>query len=88
MSKLGKKGEITTLKPGRKAPVSGEYEIVGPRGGRTGQERTVVRGKPLPPMPKSGQSYIIRSKSGRFIIESPAKSANSVSTWSKAFKKT
>jgi hypothetical protein len=45
-----------------------------------------VRGKPLPPMPKSGQSYTLRSKSGRYIIESPAKSANSVSTWSKAFK--
>lgn len=45
------------LKPGQIAPRSGEYEIKGPRGGDTGQERTAVRGKPLPPTPKSGQTY-------------------------------
>ena len=37
------------LKPGEKAPASGEYEIVGPRGGHTGEERTVPKGRPLPP---------------------------------------
>ncbi|WP_282093587.1 hypothetical protein [Epibacterium ulvae] len=47
-----------TLKPGQKAPGSGQVEIVGPRGGRTGQERTTTKGKPLPPTPKSGQSYV------------------------------
>ncbi len=46
-----------TLKPGQTAKRSGEYEILGPRGGDTGKERTVVRGKPLPPTPKPGQSY-------------------------------
>ena len=46
-----------TYKPGEKAPHSGEYEIKGPRGGDTGQERTGVKGKPLPPTPKAGQNY-------------------------------
>lgn len=36
-------------KPGQKAPRSGQYEITGPRGGRTDVERTVTRGEPLPP---------------------------------------
>ena len=49
-----------TLKPGNPAPRSGEYEIKGPRGGDTGQERTGVKGKPLPPTPKPGQSYEMR----------------------------
>jgi hypothetical protein len=47
------------LKSGETAPRSGEYEIRGQRGGHTGQERTVVRGEPLPPTPKSGQGYSI-----------------------------
>jgi hypothetical protein len=34
------------LKPGQIAPRSGEYEIHGPRGGDTGQERTAIKGKP------------------------------------------
>jgi hypothetical protein len=45
------------LKPGKNAPRSGQYEIVGPRGGSTGKERTVVRNEPLPPTPKPGMSY-------------------------------
>lgn len=45
------------LKPGQIAPRSGEYGIVGRRGGQTGEERTAVKGKPMPPTPKSGQSY-------------------------------
>lgn len=54
------------LKPGNTAPASGQYEIVGPRGGHTGQERTVTRGEPLPPTLKSGQGYSIadRTKNG------------------------
>ncbi len=46
-------------KPGEPADRSGQYEIVGPRGGRTGAERTVTRGEPLPPTPKAGQEYIL-----------------------------
>jgi len=45
--------------PGSKAPASGQYEIVGPRGGSTGVERTVVRGEPLPPTPHAGQAYVL-----------------------------
>lgn len=46
-----------TLKPGQTAPRSGQYGIFGPRGGDTGAERTVTRGEPLPPTPKSGMSF-------------------------------
>ena len=57
------------LKPGQIAPRSGEYEIIGPRGGDTGRERTVVRGAPLPPTPKPGQTYVMHrpahNKAGR-----------------------
>lgn len=37
------------FRPNQSPARSGEYEIRGPRGGHTGQERTVVRGEPLPP---------------------------------------
>jgi hypothetical protein len=45
------------FKPGEKVPVSGQYELVGPRGGRQGKEVTGVRGEPLPPTPASGMTY-------------------------------
>jgi hypothetical protein len=45
------------LTSGDRAPRSGQYEIIGPRGGHTGEERTSTRGNPLPPTPKSGQAY-------------------------------
>jgi len=53
-------------KPGEKAKQSAQVEIVGPRGGHTGQERTTVKGKPLPPTPKPGQRYEVsdRTKNG------------------------
>lgn len=47
----------TLLKPGQRAPRSGQYEITGPRGGSTGVERTVTRGEPLPPSLQPGQKY-------------------------------
>lgn len=47
------------LKPGQKAPQSGQYEILGPRGARSGNERTVTRGEPLPPTPQGGQRYTL-----------------------------
>lgn len=43
-------------KPGKPAPRSGEYVIVGPRGGE-GDERTVVRNEPFPPTPKPNSGY-------------------------------
>lgn len=45
-----------TYKPGEKAPRSGQYQIIGPRGGR-GPERTVTKGEPMPPTPSKGGSY-------------------------------
>ena len=48
-------------KPGTPAPASGLYDIVGPRGGDTGQQRTSVERHPLPPTPQPGQSYRLRT---------------------------
>lgn len=57
------------LKPGEKSDRSGQYEIVGPRGGHTGQERTVVKNEPFPPTPEKGQGYVLvdptKNKSGK-----------------------
>jgi hypothetical protein len=47
------------MRPGTTAPRSGQYGIVGQRGGNTGQERTVTKGEPFPPTPKAGQSYVM-----------------------------
>nr|WP_156941993.1 YjzC family protein [Mesorhizobium sp. LNHC220B00] len=38
-----------SYRPGQTAPRSGQYGIIGTRGGNTGQERTVTKGEPLPP---------------------------------------
>jgi hypothetical protein len=60
---------LMPLKPGNRAPASGQYERVGPRGGHSGHEVTVVRGEPLPPTPNPGSTYRIvdrtRNDSGR-----------------------
>ena len=45
----------TGLKPGEKAPASGQYVQRGPRGGQ-GKEVTVVKDEPLPPTPRPGRS--------------------------------
>ncbi|MDO5044568.1 MAG: hypothetical protein Q4E22_04650 [Coriobacteriia bacterium] len=45
------------LKPGTKCTKSGQYELIGPRGGSLGREYTVVKGEPMPPTPKSGQGF-------------------------------
>ena len=45
-------------KPGASAPASGQYAVVGPKGGKTGNEVTAVEGKPLPPTPKPGQGFV------------------------------
>ena len=50
------------FKPGENAPISGQYEMVGPRGGKTGVERTVVKNEPLPPTLQAGQSYVLVDK--------------------------
>jgi hypothetical protein len=50
------------LKPGTPAPASALYDIIGSRGGDTGQQRTGVEGKTLPPTPKPGQTYKIAER--------------------------
>ncbi len=56
------------LKPGQKAPRSGQYQKIGPRGAK-GDEVTSVKGEPLPPTEKKGTTYDLvdptRNKSGR-----------------------
>jgi len=48
----------STFKPGQKAPRSGQYQIIGPRGGK-GPERTVTKGEPFPPTPKRGSKFTL-----------------------------
>jgi hypothetical protein len=50
------------FKPGEEATTSGQYEIVGPRGGRTGEERTVTKGEPLPPTPEKRMGFVLVDK--------------------------
>lgn len=56
------------LKPGQKAPQSGQYITVGPRGGK-GNEVTTTKGNPLPPTPKPNRTYTLvdptKNKSGK-----------------------
>ena len=56
------------LKPGQPAPASGQYQQIGPKGGK-GPEVTSVKGEPLPPTSKSGSTYNLvdpsKNKSGR-----------------------
>lgn len=48
---------MNKLRPGADAPKSGQYQVIGPRGGNTGREVTAVQGKPMPPTEKAGMSY-------------------------------
>lgn len=48
-----------SYKPGREAPRSGQYEEVGPRGGRSGHEVTVPKNHRLPPTSKPGNGYVL-----------------------------
>ena len=56
------------LKPGNNAPRSGQYQEIGPRGGK-GREVTATKGETLPPTTKHGSSYKLvdptKNKSGR-----------------------
>jgi hypothetical protein len=56
------------LKPGQIAPNSGQYQRIGPRGGK-GPEVTVVKGEPLPPTPAPNMTYNLvdgtKNKSGQ-----------------------
>ncbi len=56
------------FRPGETVPRSGQWEQVGPRGGR-GDEVTLPKGKTFPPTPTKGGSFRIvdptKNKSGR-----------------------
>ena len=56
------------LKPGETAPASGQYQQVGPRGGK-GREVTIVKGEKMPPSTKSSSTHKLvdpsKNKSGR-----------------------
>jgi hypothetical protein len=62
-------GMSKPVKPGQRAPQSGQYEEVGPRGGRTGHEVTISKGERVPPTRQPGGSFTIvdptKNKSGR-----------------------
>jgi hypothetical protein len=84
--KSSKKKQVKISRPSQTARVSGVYKIVDSRGGATDKERIIVRGQPLPPAPKS-KSATLRTKSGSYVITSPAKSDRTLTMWSRAFKK-
>ena len=55
------------LRPGDKAPNSGQYQQIGPRGGK-GPEVTLVQGKRLPPAAKGSTYRLVdrtNNKSGK-----------------------
>lgn len=60
---------MAIYRPGQTVPKSGQYQIIGPRGGHTGSEVTVVKGEPFPPTPKAGMGFgrpdYTKHKSGR-----------------------
>ncbi len=53
---MAKANNTNGLRPGQPAPQSGQYQQIGPRGGR-GPERTVTRHEPMPPTPKPNMTY-------------------------------
>jgi hypothetical protein len=57
------------LKPGEPVIQPGQYEEVGPRGGRTGHEVTMPEGHKLPPTSRTGGGFILvdpsKNKAGR-----------------------
>ena len=57
------------LKPGNIAPVSAQYAVIGPKGGKTGKEIQSTKGHPLPPSDKAGSTYkivdTVKNQSGK-----------------------
>ncbi len=57
------KAKTPIYKPGQKAPVSGQYAIVGPKGGKTGTEVTVAKGERFPPTQQPGLGFVLVDQS-------------------------
>ena len=55
-------GRRDKLPPGTPAPESGQYMVVGPRGGDRGREITAVEGTRLPPTREPGEAYVLVDK--------------------------
>ena len=51
------------FKPGQKIKRSGQYEKIGPRGGKTKKEITGVKGKVFPPSVRAGMNPPAASRS-------------------------
>ena len=56
------KAKTPTYKPGQKAPISGQYGVIGPKGGKTGTEVTATKGETLPPTQKPCQGFVLVDK--------------------------
>lgn len=50
------------FKPGETVTVSGQYELIGQKGGKTKLEITAVQGKQFPPTPKPGMKFKLVDK--------------------------
>ena len=72
------------LRPGQIAPLSGQYQQIGPRGG-LGKQITITRGEPLPPTPKKNMTYNLVSSRKEKSYQ--PKESTSVGTESKIRKK-
>ncbi len=46
------------FKPGQTTPKSGQYQVIGPKGGK-GTEITSTQGNPLPPTQKPHSTYVL-----------------------------
>lgn len=46
------------LKPGKDCPKTGEYQEVGPNGGKNYPSVKVDKGETMPPTPKKGMTFI------------------------------
>ncbi len=50
------------VKPGEIVKDSGQFKIVGPRGGVSKTEVTLVENKPAPPTPKQNSKFVMVDK--------------------------
>ena len=50
---------MVKINPGAEAPKSGQYKVVGPRGGDLGREVTATKGNHMPPTQRPGQGYVL-----------------------------
>jgi len=64
---------VEYVKPGEKAPATGQYCVVGPRGGKVGREVTVVKGEPMPPTPRKDQAYQLNKGENYRIVKDTVK---------------